>query len=79
MPGLLASYLEHVRALPVDEFDYRQRTGEAPPRWFEDSMIVSQLASIVMGVLLCTGASFWTRLLTKFRNLGYDKQEGTKT
>ena len=79
VPGLLGSYLEHADIVPVDEFEYRQRTGEARPRWLDDPMVVSQIASIVMGILLCTGASFWTRLLSKFRNLGYDKQEGAKT
>ncbi len=45
----------------------------------EKPMLLSQVASIAIGVLLCTGASYWTRLLAKFRNLGYEEQEGTKT
>ena len=47
--------------------------------WIEKPMALRQIASIAIGVLLCTGASYWTRLLAKFRNLGYEEQEGTKT
>ncbi len=47
-------------------------------RWIRP-VALSQIASIAIGVLLCTGASYWTRLLAKFRNLGYEEQEGTKT
>ena len=39
-----------------------------------DPTFLSQAASIAMGVLLCTGASYWTRLLSKFRDLGYEQQ-----
>ncbi len=47
--------------------------------WIGKPVALSQIASIAIGVLLCTGASYWTRLLAKFRNLGYEEQEGTKT
>ena len=32
-------------------------------------------ATIVVGIVLCTGASYWTRLLAKFRDLGYEKRD----
>ena len=33
---------------------------------------VSHTCSVLIGILLCTGASFWTRLFRRFRNLGYE-------
>jgi len=34
--------------------------------------MASEIAALVIGIVLCTGASFWTRLLAKFRDLGYE-------
>ena len=58
---------------------YVTRGDDDHGSWIEKSMALSEVASIAIGVLLCTGASYWTRLLAKFRNLGYEEQEGTKT
>ncbi len=70
VPKALRTILMHVEPTGAGEDDYE--------RWIKP-VALSQIASIAIGVLLCTGASYWTRLLAKFRNLGYEEQEGTKT
>jgi len=47
-------------------------TGEAL-RWYEDLQILAALVRVVLGVVLCTGPSYWARQLKKFRDLGYAK------
>ena len=70
VPKALRTILMYVEPTGAGDDDYES--------WIETPMALSQIASIAIGVLLCTGASYWTRLLAKFRNLGYE-QEGTKT
>ncbi len=72
VPKLLSTILRYVELTRGGDDDSVQLG-------YEKSMVLSQVASIAIGVLLCTGASYWTRLLAKFRNLGYEEQEGTKT
>ena len=38
---------------------------------FEDPYVVTQLATVVMALLLCIGSGFWVRLLRRFRDLGW--------
>ncbi len=71
VPGLLGTILKYV--------DPYRAGGDDFSSWIVAPTALSQVASIAIGVLLCTSASYWTRLLAKFRNLGYEEQEGTKT
>jgi len=51
-------------------------SDEAIMGTYDRAAMASEIAGVVIGIVLCTGASFWTRLLAKFRDLGYDGGDG---
>jgi O-antigen/teichoic acid export membrane protein len=68
VPNAWARYLEFA----VDE--PRFASGEATP-FYKDPYLVGDLVSCALGVALFTGAAFWTRLFTRFRDMGYPANE----
>ncbi len=42
---------------------------------FDDWNLVAQAATVVLALLLCIGAGFWTHLLRRFRNLGWESEK----
>ena len=46
---------------------------DEPPPFYKDPHVVGGMVSLAIGVLLCTGARYWSRLLARFRDLGYEK------
>jgi hypothetical protein len=43
-----------------------------PKSFYEDPYVVGELVSLVLGVVLLTGARYWARLVARFRDLGYE-------
>jgi hypothetical protein len=39
--------------------------------FYEDPYLVGEIVSLVIGVVLFTGAGYWTRLFARFRDLGH--------
>lgn len=42
-----------------------------PPAWYHDLELDRMIISVLVGAALVTGAGYWSRLLHRFRNLGY--------